>query len=245
VRTVHGPKENRNRPSVDVLFRSAALAYGPRVVAVVLSGTLDDGASGLVAVKRHGGVAIVQEPADAHYPGMPLRALENVDADHCVPASEMGQLLARLVTEDVRRTATPGDEVRATEVRMVHGFDDEMEKIGRPSIFTCPECTGVLWEVDEPEVLRFRCRVGHAYTSESLLSGQEETQEAALWAGMRALEENAKLSERMAERFRARQQSRLAERMATKAQIAQAQAKQIRDMIETMPQAGVGAPEGH
>lgn len=240
VRSIHGPRENRYRPSVDVLFRSAALSYGNRVIAIVLSGSLSDGASGLVAVKKYGGVAIVQDPADAMFPSMPINALQSVPVDHMVTADGMGALIVRLASEAINARPTPvSDPMRSAEVRMVKGEKAEITDVGRPSIFTCPECTGVLWEVDEPEVLRFRCRVGHAYSAESLMSGQEETQEAALWAGIRALEENAKLSERLAQRFRERQQDALADRMADKARISMSHADEMRNMVVTMPDAGV------
>lgn len=203
VQVSKGPKENRHRPSVDVLFRSAARVYGPRVIGVILSGTLDDGVVGLHELKRCGGLAVVQDPEDALYPEMPLNALGSVSIDYKAPALDMGALLARLSVE-----SAPGGEYKVPE-----GMDleidvaknevppgDGIENIARASDFTCPECHGTLFEMESGEMLRFRCRVGHAYTADSLVADHAEALESALWVALRNLEESAALSRRMAER---------------------------------------------
>lgn len=207
-RVVRGPKENRMRPSVDPLFRSAAYAYGTRVVGVILSGTLDDGTAGLLAVKRRGGVAVAQDPRESLYPGMPQSALDNVSVDYCLPLAGIAPLLARLAVTPAKDDAVyPISEILQTETRIARleeGQMEDVERIGKLSAFTCPECRGALWELHDGELLRFRCHVGHAYSAESLVADQAEELENALWAALRSLEENAALSRRMAERARER-----------------------------------------
>jgi two-component system chemotaxis response regulator CheB len=208
VRVVRGPKENRHRPAADPLFRTAARAYGPRVAGVVLTGALDDGAAGLLAVKSRGGVAIVQDPEEAPYPDMPRNAARSVDVDHCLGLAEIAPLLARLAAvRDRAKELVPATGLLEMESRVAlegSGHMDEVEKMGKPSSFTCPECHGTLWEIHDAELLRFRCHVGHGFSAESLLTDQSEALEDALWAALRALEENVELSERMAARARSR-----------------------------------------
>jgi two-component system chemotaxis response regulator CheB len=242
MRLVAGPRENGHRPSVDVLFRTAAAAYGPRVVGVVLSGTLDDGTAGLLVIKRRGGVAVVQQPADARYPGMPQSALEHVVVDYALPVAEIGSALARLAVETVRQHTGPvsaelEEEIRAAELDLARLNQEDFP--GEPSVYTCPECHGSLWELHDGELLRFRCRVGHAYTAESLLAGQASSLEAALWAALRALEEKASLSSRLAERATERGYGLAAERFEEQEQDARQRAAVIREALlvndETIP----------
>jgi two-component system chemotaxis response regulator CheB len=212
-----GAQENLHRPSVDVLFRSAALARDGRSIGVVLSGALDDGASGLRTIKAAGGIAIVQDPADAIVPGMPTSAMELTSVDHVLPASEIGSLLPRLVGEP-RGENTMSEETRtrlARENEMSSNPERPPETPdGKPSVFGCPDCGGVLWEVDETG-MRFRCRIGHAYTARALLATQQEGLEDTLWVALRALEEQESLSRRMLDRSwaSARTKSRLEERV--------------------------------
>jgi two-component system chemotaxis response regulator CheB len=205
VRVVRGPRENRCRPAVDPLFRSAARAYGPRVIAVVLSGMLDDGAAGMAAVHARGGIGIVQDLDDALFPGMPMSAMRYNTPQYVVPAMEIGPLLARLARESARAAEkeTPDVMEKETEIAALNmeALNDS-EKPGTPSGFGCPECGGVLWEMKEGPLLRYRCRVGHAYTADSLLSEQSIHLEAALWAALRGLEEKASLVHRLADRAR-------------------------------------------
>jgi two-component system chemotaxis response regulator CheB len=162
-----GPRENGHRPAIDPLFRSAARNYGPRVVGVVLSGALDDGTAGLLAVKRAGGVAIVQNPDDALVPSMPRNALSVVKADYVLPASEMGLVLERLVNEPV-----PEAPVAEADREVAVEPDAAM---GKPSGLGCPDCGGALWEVEDGQLIRYRCRVGHAYAPETLSAKQLES----------------------------------------------------------------------
>ena len=189
-----GPRENRTRPAVDPLFRSAAVAYGARVVGVILSGYLDDGTAGLLAVKRCGGVAVVQEPSDAAYPDMPQSAIDNVDVDHSLPLAQMGQLLAQLARQPAGESPPVPEAIRH-EVAISQSATSSMnleEKMGELAPIVCPECGGSLWQIDD-QVPRYRCHVGHAYTLRSLLAGQDEALEQALWAALRALQERERL----------------------------------------------------
>jgi two-component system, chemotaxis family, protein-glutamate methylesterase/glutaminase len=195
-----GPQENRTRPAIDPLFRSAAVAYGPRVIGVVLTGLLDDGAAGLVAIKRCGGICIVQDPDDAQWPEMPRRALERDHPNHVVKVSEMGQLLSRLS----REPAGPREAVPRTlelEARITaQDFDaSNTPAIGQPSPLICPQCGGVLNEVPDEGTIRFRCQTGHAFTSRGLMVAQSEELERALESAIRAHRDRVTLCRRMAE----------------------------------------------
>jgi two-component system chemotaxis response regulator CheB len=217
VRLVRGPRENGARPALDPLFRSAARAYGARVIGVVLTGNLDDGTAGLMAVKSAGGVVVVQDPDDALYAGMPSSALRHVQADHVVPLSEIAGILVRRVGEPVKpKGAGPVAQQQNREVDISEMDRGALERPrdGVPSGYACPECHGALWEVDDDGLLRFRCRVGHAYSFENLLAAQGSSMDAALWAAYRALEERAALTARMGARMQEQGQTSLAERYA-------------------------------
>ena len=236
VRLYRGPRENGNRPAVDPMFRSAALAYGSRVIGVVLSGNLDDGTSGLLAIKRRGGIAVVQDPDEAMFPSMPQSAIEHTNVDHVVKLDHMGSLLTELAeqapaAEDVVTTDDARKEVEYTEIDMAR-IDDADDHPGVLAPFGCPDCGGTLWELRDGDLVRFRCRVGHAWTSDALLTSQSETLDAALWTALRALEESASLSLQLAERARKRNNSRLAERMADNAELARRRAETIREVLQ-------------
>jgi two-component system, chemotaxis family, protein-glutamate methylesterase/glutaminase len=206
LRVIRGPKENRHRPAVDPLFRSAARSYGPRVIGVVLTGTLDDGSAGLLVLKERGGIAVVQDPDDALFQDMPRNAIAYADVDYVVPLRDLAGLLTELVGQPAEEEgAFPVSEEMNIEDRFAHAQlpdPKEMDKLGAPSVFTCPECHGTLWEIHEGALLRFRCRVGHAYTSQSLIADHAEALESALWVALRTLEESISLSRRMATRAR-------------------------------------------
>jgi two-component system chemotaxis response regulator CheB len=221
IRTVRGPRENRHRPAIDPLFRSAARSYGPQVVGVILTGTLDDGTAGLLAVKQCGGVAIVQDPNEALYAGMPRSALEHVDVDHCLPLDEIAPLLVELAHAPPRQqgaTSVPDEmerEIRVTTMDLAAMTSDNHP--GTPSAFSCPECGGVLWELSDGDLIRFRCRTGHAYSPESMLAGQTDTLEEALWVALKTLEESLSLSRRLGRQARERGQLLVAERFEERA----------------------------
>ncbi|WP_298258097.1 chemotaxis protein CheB [Bradyrhizobium sp.] len=195
-----GPRENMARPAIDALFRSAALQYGPRVIGVVLSGLLSDGAAGLTAIKRCGGVALVQDPTDAIADEMPLRALEATTVDLCVPGVRIGDILSDLVREEPGTGLPVPPEVRL-EVEIAAGErigSDSLAKIADPAPLTCPSCGGVLSELKMEHPLRFRCQVGHAYTADALAKQQEGKVDEAMRVALRIIEERAELVQRMA-----------------------------------------------
>lgn len=235
IHLARGPRENGHRPAIDPLFRTAARTYGNRVIGVVLSGVLDDGTAGLLAIKRRGGIAVAQDPDDAMYPGMPRSAMENVDCDHIVPLKDLAPLLVRLAHEPVVESANqpiPEDMEREADMAelepdVLHGDD----KYGVPSVWACPDCGGTLWELHEGDIIRFRCRVGHAFSAETLLAEQSDQLEDAFWVALRALEESAALSRRLSERARSRGNDRTAERFEDQAQAAIERADIVRKVL--------------
>ena len=194
---VRGPVENRHRPAVDALFRTAAAAYGPRVIGVVLSGYLDDGTAGLIAIKHAGGTAIVQDPDDALVPGMPESAIANVDVDYVRPLEEIPELLVSLVNNTIELKPMAKEK---TKVKKQADPGAIVDPKGLPSAYTCPQCSGTLWEVNDGALLRFACRVGHAFSADSMLQDQADSMERALWAALRSLEERSDLLQRLAAR---------------------------------------------
>jgi two-component system, chemotaxis family, protein-glutamate methylesterase/glutaminase len=197
VRLSRGPEENRFRPAVDPLFRSAAYAFGPRVVGVVLTGFLDDGTAGLWAIKERGGTAVVQNPEEALAPSMPRSALQHVPVDHCVPLTEMAPLLAELARTPIKeKGALPVPKRLETEVKIAQE-DNALEagiiQWGEPSLYACPECHGVLLQLKEGTNLRFRCHTGHAYAREALRAEYSERTEGALCNAIRSMEETVLL----------------------------------------------------
>ena len=235
VRLARGPKENRYRPAVDTLFRTAALAYGPRVVCVVLSGALNDWTAGLQAVKQRGGVAVVQDPGDALFSGMPDSALEYVGADHCLPMEKIAPLLVRLSGEPAKEEGVyPVPDDMELESRIA-GLDptaiDSDERPGELSRFTCPECSGPLYEIQSGDLVRFRCRVGHAFTAESMLYDKYDEVEKALYAALNTLEESALMADRLAARSHEHQHGHAATRFERRAEDARQQARIIRQVL--------------
>ena len=204
VHLVRGPKENGHRPAVDPLFRSAAQSYGNRVVGIVLSGNLNDGTAGLSRVKQSGGIALVQDPESALYPGMPRSAIDHVAVDHVLPVEDLAALVTTMATRPVELEAIVSEEVTGDTLADEVAIADRQTQPGAPSTMACPECHGVLWEAAEEELLQFRCRVGHAYSADALLVHQSEQLEAALWTALRALEEHSALGRRLAARAETR-----------------------------------------
>jgi two-component system chemotaxis response regulator CheB len=200
VRLTHGPRENHARPAIDPLFRSAALAFGARVIGVVLTGQMDDGSAGLKAIKECGGLAIVQDPASAAEPEMPKSALASVDVDHCVALEEIGPLLTRVVGRPAPAAPPepPGALVREVAINRGNATMEMLEGVATPSPLTCPECGGGLWEMNETRPPRYRCHTGHAYGALSLGQSQKESTEQSLWATIRGLREREMLLRRMA-----------------------------------------------
>jgi two-component system chemotaxis response regulator CheB len=235
VRLSRGPSENGFRPSVDVLFRTAARSYGPRVVAVVLTGNLDDGTAGLAAVKRRGGIAVVQDPKDADYPGMPASAMRNVDVDYVLPLPEIASVLVdlcnRQVAEPVPSVSGQAAEEGAASLmkaQIDHGADRES---GKPSGFTCPLCGGALWQTEEGIYEHFRCRTGHAFSPDSLLALQLRSTERDLWAALRSLEESASLLGRLGRQVRSGDGSDEGERFRQRQRALEQHAESLRQIL--------------
>lgn len=201
MRLSHGPRENRCRPAIDPLFRSAAATFTSRVVGVILSGLLDDGAAGLRAVQRCGGKTLVQDPREAHFPDIPRHALAAVQVDFQLPVRGMGEVLAQLTRErPAPPPAVPPELLWEVEmVRRGAQGKDYTEVPGGNSDFSCPACGGVLRTMNDAGLPRFRCHTGHAYTLPHLLQEQGEQIEEALWAALRKLEEHGKILARMIE----------------------------------------------
>jgi two-component system chemotaxis response regulator CheB len=203
IHLTRGPRENWVRPAVDPLFRSAAMSFGPRAIGVVLTGYLDDGAGGLVAIKRCRGLALVQDPADAAYPDMPRNAMRAVDVDYRPELGRMGAVLAELVDEDVNEEFTVPPDL-ALEVAIDMKAKDRttpeiMQQWGKLVPLSCPECGGPIWERQEGDLARYRCLVGHAFSAQSLLAEQSEKVESTLWTTVRTLEEHARVLAQLAE----------------------------------------------
>jgi two-component system chemotaxis response regulator CheB len=233
-RVARGPRENRHRPAVDPLFRSAALAYANRAIAIVLSGALDDGTAGLLAVKQRGGMTIVQDPLDAMYPSMPQNAIQHVEIDHCIPVARLAVLLTHVVAEDPPPAVAEISHNLVLETRMAE-LDAEAlatdERPGEPSPYSCPDCGGVLWEINDGEYSRFRCRVGHAFSPETALGAQEDKLEEALWSAVKTLEESARLSQRLAATELTRGNEWLSKRFAEKERDARHRVEVIRRFL--------------
>jgi two-component system chemotaxis response regulator CheB len=199
-----GPRENMTRPAIDPLFRSAALSHGPRVVGVILSGMLNDGVSGLSAIKACGGTAIVQHPLDAEADQMPLAALETVNADEVASAADLGRLLTE-ISRTKAGEAKHCPESLELEVQIAAGSRLGSERLvgfADPSALSCPDCNGVLSEIRNEHPLRYRCQIGHAYTAETLLERRNEV-DAAMRVALRIMEERVTLVTRMAKDARA------------------------------------------
>jgi two-component system chemotaxis response regulator CheB len=238
-----GPHENRSRPSIDALFRSAAVAYGPRVIGVVLSGLLDDGTDGLIAIKEAGGLSVVQDPADAIWPSMPRNALARDHVDHCVPISQMATLLYRLTGEPAGPAGAlrPDTliEARIAEQEVAAVPAVEVETPGQPSPIACPECGGVLNQIalDEHNV-RFRCQVGHAFTAEGLVEAQNDELERALAIAARTHRDRMRLFQTMEASARARNLPHAADRRAKAAVESERLANVLRQAIESLRRVG-------
>ena len=237
VHLTRGPKENGFRPAVDPLFRTAARAFGSRVIGVVLSGGLDDGTEGLLFIKQVGGIAVVQDPAEAEFPSMPASAVEAVEVDHIVNIKQMSGLLERLTHERPAQGAfvmpkNLPDEPETAAVAQTGLKDKTMP--GPPTPLTCPECGGSLWETTHDQrVARYRCHVGHSYTPKGLLVTKSAEVESALWSALRTLEENAELRRRMAKRASQGKLNGVAEQYERAAADAEKRATVIREVLMT------------
>jgi len=243
-----GPRENHHRPAIDPLFRSAARGFGSRVVGVILSGGMTDGVAGLLAVRAAGGVSVVQDPRDAKVAALPQSATEMAGADYIVPAAQLAPLLVQLV----RRTATaPGgapvhDPMEKMPEIEAEDFQEQVngKRRGQLSTFSCPECGGTLWQVDEKELVRFRCHIGHAYYGDALYAEQAESLEAALWSAVRTFRERTVLARQLAKREAERGKTEAAKHYEEEAMLSERYDSLIRQYLLNGESAGLppGAP---
>jgi two-component system chemotaxis response regulator CheB len=232
VRVTRTPRENLWRPSVDVLFRSAAVAHGSRVTGVILSGALDDGSAGLAAVKRCGGLAIVQSPNEAEVPSMPESAILNAPVDHVLDVDAIAPALERLMQEAARPESRIPDDL-VLEAQFAENGKASLEvndKLGRLSEFTCSECAGPLWKRNG-EMLRYRCLTGHALSARSLEEGLTRNLDGALWAAIRQFEQRANLCNKMAADERSRGRELTAGVYAEREREAREHAQAMRQML--------------
>ena len=231
-----GPHENGVRPSIDVLFRSAAVSYGHRTVAVVLSGARDDGVSGASAVGSRGGCVFVQDPADSLFASLPEHAVSRDHPDRVLPLAQLAAAVAdavRRLSEEVKVSENGARDMRL-ETQYATLDADALERDGPPGespLYGCPACGGVLWELEDGELPRFRCRVGHAYSAEGAVEAQGGSVETALWTALRALQERAQLSERLAARVGAAGAKQSQARFEEFAREAHEQAEAIRGLL--------------
>jgi two-component system chemotaxis response regulator CheB len=195
-----GAQENRSRPAIDPLFRSAGIEFGNKTIGILLTGYLDDGTSGMKVIQRCGGICIVQDPADAQYPDMPKNALNQLKVDYCLPISEMGSLLYRLIAiKPAKQKAIPKDILIEAEIAK-HVLSDlpSVNALGEQVPFNCPNCGGVLWKIEQDKAMRYRCHTGHAYTAAALLAEQTRKVEETMWVALRMFEERKNLLTTMA-----------------------------------------------
>lgn len=230
VRLWRGPRENRHRPAIDVMFRSAARWYAGAAVGVLLSGGAGDGVNGMAVIKAAGGRTIVQDPADALFPDLPNRAAEQVQPDLVVAASRIGPRLSA-------PPVASGDRVAPAVTT------SQTSSVWLPTGYGCPDCSGALWEVDDGTKLQFRCRVGHFFEPDALLDGKRDELEGALWSAINVMEERAELSRRLAIRALGRGYEETARRYQTIADDMTDQAGRIRVLLATQPGFALGAEE--
>ncbi|GAA3956513.1 chemotaxis protein CheB [Pedobacter ginsengiterrae] len=232
VRVTHGPKENRFRPAVDPLFRSAAYAYGNRVIGIILSGGLDDGTAGLWRIKSSGGVAVVQDPADAEVSSMPESAMREVDVDYCVPLDAIAELLVKLTTQDIKTDGTTmRDDKTRIEINIAaeeNALENGSLDIGSLSPYACPECHGVLSRITDGKIVRFRCHTGHAYSSDTLMAALSEKIEDSLYGAIRGMDESILLLNHLGDHFAENNQLQLAAIYFRKAKEVQERSTAIR-----------------
>lgn len=223
-----GPRENWTRPAINPLFRTAARYYGSDLIGIILTGRLNDGAAGLLEVKRRGGTTVVQTPDDADYPAMPISALAHVDPDYCLPLAEMPALIGQLVAEGRRTNLIPATLQTVEAGRaMTTGHDYE-----RPIAITCPDCGGALRPEEGGTLVEYRCHIQHVYTAEVLAEAQFDQMERVMRAGERIVHERSEFCRQMA--VRAATSGATDEERSWRAAERQAldRAYELRDLIE-------------
>lgn len=246
IHVMRGQKENSFRPAIDATFRTAARAYGPRVVGVILTGMLDDGTAGLLAVKRRGGVALVQEPAEAAFPSMPTSAIRYVNVDAVLSVAEIPPMLVYLVNElvEVEGEGPMSDniELEARISELDREALQQADTLGTPAPFSCPDCGGVLVEFYDGDLLRFRCQVGHAFSRDSLMSSHASLMDYQLWGAFNALDERVNLARRLARDARKLKDSFSERRFTQLVEQAETQKELVRQAL--LKEEEVGATAG-
>lgn len=235
IRVTRGPRENRARPAVDVLFRSAAYYKGSKTIGVILSGNLDDGTAGLWTIKDRGGIALVQSPDDAFYPSMPRSAIEHVDVDHVLPVADMPSLIASLTQETI---STEQSDKKAptmeTEINIAVGENPLLSgslQLGPISPNTCPTCHGVLVRIKEGNIIRYRCHTGHAFSIQSLFTQLGEEIDSTLMTALRTIDERIFLLQQMEQLALESQDDRCASHYAQQIKVSRQWLRQLLDMI--------------
>jgi len=234
IRVTRGPRECRMRPAVDVLFRSAATAYKNRAIGVVLSGTLDDGTAGLWAIKDNHGVALVQDPSEASFDSMPRSAIDHVQVDFVGSAEELAIRIQASVSDQTESTSAPATSQHGVENLIAaegNGLQAGVMNLGEVSKYTCPDCHGVLVQIEEGSIVRFRCHTGHAFSLKTLLAEVSESIDSGLWDTLRAIEERVMLLKQMADLAEFADRQDVAKRFRTQAEVAEHKLKPIRELV--------------
>jgi two-component system chemotaxis response regulator CheB len=232
-----GPKENRFRPSIDALFRSAAYTFGPRVIGVILTGLLNDGTSGMWSVKRLGGISVIQKPEEALYPSMPESVRENVEVDFTVSIAQLTSLLTELTRQKVadKPALTPHEDyLMATEIKLAQEKPNKAMDIfnqGTLTPLTCPECHGSLVSIQEGGLVRYRCHTGHGFSSGSLIEGVSHSVEDSLWSAIRSLEELVMLLDKTAEGLESKGNTDIARSYRERSEKARERIEKIRPLL--------------
>lgn len=230
-----GPEENRWRPSIDVLFRSAAAAYSTRTIGVVLTGLLDDGTTGMLAIKRSGGTCIVQDPNEAEYPEMPLSVLNNMEVDYSIGLAHMGEVIESITQTTPEEKSAPDDVIIESDIaeRVVVDYDN-VRQLGEKSIYACPDCGGGLWDIAKRgggKVVRYRCHIGHSYSEKDLFIKQGEIFESTLWIALRIMEERKTLLQKMEDDHTKRGLSKVAKEYKEKVDDLQGHVDKMKDVL--------------
>jgi len=228
----HGPRENRFRPSIDVLFRSIAADFGERSIGIILTGFLNDGTVGMNAIKQSGGYTIVQDPNEAEYPDMPLSVLETMEADYCTSLKKMGDAILQTTKNAGVKGITP-PEVVTLESKLSERAATSIERVsqlGNKSIYACPDCGGGLWQIDKPSI-HYRCHIGHSYTEKDLLYKQSESIEHTLWVSVRMMEERRLLLLKNATSYNEKGLQKLSEQYSERAEQMQTHILKLKELL--------------
>ncbi|MGB5944093.1 MAG: chemotaxis protein CheB [Leeuwenhoekiella sp.] len=229
-----GPRENRFRPAIDVLFRSSAVSYSNECIGVLMSGRLSDGTAGLDAIKMCGGIAIVQDPKTAEFGDMPSYAVETVDVDVIADLNDLTEVIAKAIkTPAPEPQHIPQRLIRENEIAISSSSQIALENdLGKQVPLSCASCGGPLWEISNSKTKRYRCHVGHAFSQEALLFSQDESLEETLWVSLRTFEEKKTLLNRMASDYEERGPKMLAKSYRDKVEEVSRHITKLRSILE-------------